>query len=102
MRALVLALALPCLACGAQPAPVMWGADRFETTVDGRRYVVFRKDDTVEVIRLGLARPGEHRAIRAAMIDLAQRMTGCSLVASTMAGDSGEMRGRLTCPETAR
>jgi hypothetical protein len=85
-------------ACGAQPTPLMFGADRVEVTQDGREYVVFKKDNMVEVIRLGYARRGEHAGIRAAMIALIPRVTGCAPVESTLTGDSGEMRARLRCP----
>ena len=53
-----------------------------------------------EVIRLGYARRGEHQAIRATMIELVPELTGCTIVASTWQGDSGEMRGRVRCPRT--
>lgn len=97
MKALAALLFLA--ACGAQPAPQMWGADRSDVTRDGRNYTVFQKDNLVEVIRLGWASPGEHQAIRAAMIELIPEVTGCRLVPSTLRGDSGEMRGRVTCPK---
>ncbi|NGM45261.1 hypothetical protein G5B31_06890 [Rhodobacter sp. SGA-6-6] len=84
-------------ACGASPAPEFFGAERTEVTRDGRDYVVFRKGDRVEVIRLGYARTGEHAEIRAAMIALIPEVTGCALRETTLQGDSGEMRGRLTC-----
>lgn len=84
-------------ACDASPAPQFFGAERTEVSRDGRRYVVYRKDDRVEVIRLGYARSGEHADIRAAMIALIPEVTGCALRESTLQGDSGEMRGRLTC-----
>ncbi len=95
MRALIVML---CLAGCASPAPQFMGATRTEVTRDGRTYVVFRKEDTVEVIRLGYARRGDHQAIRATMIDLVPVVTGCPLVAASLRGDSGEMRGRLDCP----
>lgn len=84
-------------ACGASPAPQFFGAERTEVTRDGRDYVVFRKGDRVEVIRLGYARTGEHAEIRAAMIALIPEVTGCRLRETTLQGDSGEMRGRITC-----
>lgn len=96
MRALILSFLLA--ACGAQPAPHMLGADRTEVTRDGRQYVVFQKEDRVEVIRLGHARRGEHQAIRATMITLIPEVTGCRLRETSLQGDSGEMRGRLSCP----
>lgn len=97
MRLLPLVLFLA--ACGAQPTPGMWGAERVEVVRDGRRYVVFHDAKRVEVIRLGYATRGEHQAIRAAMIDLIPEATGCRLIASTLQGDSGEMRGRISCPK---
>lgn len=75
----------------------MFGAERFEATVDGRDYVVFLKGDRVEVIRLGYARRGEHQQIRATMLDLVPRLTGCRRRETSVQGDSGEMRGLVTC-----
>jgi hypothetical protein len=84
-------------ACGAQPTPLMFGADRTEVTRDGRQYVVFKKESMVEVIRLGYAARGEHADIRQTMIALIPEVTGCALIESTLAGDSGEMRARIRC-----
>ena len=95
-RTLVLAL-IWLAACGAQPAPEMFGAVRKEVVVDGRQYVVFQKQNKVEVIRLGYARNGEHGNIRAAMIGLIEPATGCKLNERSLQGDSGEMRGTIRC-----
>ena len=84
-------------ACGAQPTPLMMGAERLEATRNGRQYVVFKKENTVEIIRLGYAGRGAHQAIRADMIALIPEATGCKLVETTLQGDSGEMRGRINC-----
>lgn len=92
-----LTLTLCLAACGAQPAPTMWGAQRTDVTRNGRDYVVFQKGSAVEVIRLGPARKGEHQAIRADMIALIPQVTGCKLRETSLQGDSGEMRGLLTC-----
>lgn len=86
-------------ACGAQPTPMMFGAERTDITVGGRAYTVFQKGNMVEVIRLGYARRGEHQTIRATMIDLIPQVTGCKLRESSVQGDSGEMRGLVTCPK---
>ncbi len=103
MKALILifAVGLGLAACGAQPAPQMWGAARTDVVRDGRSYTLFQKGKQVEVIRLGWASRGEHQAIRATMIELIPEVTGCRLVESTLQGDSGEMRGRVTCPKGA-
>lgn len=90
-------LTLALAACGAQPAPEFFGAQREEVVVDGRQYVVFHTDKRVEVIRLGHASRGEHQKIRATMIGLVEPVTGCKLVESTLQGDSGEMRGAIRC-----
>lgn len=84
-------------ACGAQPAPQMWGAAQTEVTRNGRQYVVFQKGSMVEIIRLGYARRGEHQQIRADMIELIPQVTGCRLRETSLQGDSGEMRGLVTC-----
>lgn len=84
-------------ACGASPAPEFFGADRTEVTRNGRTYVVFQKAERVEIIRLGTAKRGEHQQIRADMIALIPEVTGCKLRETTLKGDSGEMRGSLTC-----
>ncbi len=86
-------------ACGASPAPEFFGATRTDVTVNGRDYTVFQKGERVEVIRLAYATRGQHQEIRATMIELIPRVTGCKLRESTLQGDSGEMRGSLDCPK---
>jgi hypothetical protein len=86
------------LAACASPAPEFMGATRTDVNLDGRDYAIFQKGERVEVIRLGYARRGQHHDIRATMIELIPRVTGCSLRDSTLQGDSGEMRGSLDCP----
>lgn len=95
MRALLFLLLLT--ACGAQPAPEFFGAQRSDVTRDGRQYTVFYTEKRVEVIRLGYARRGGHQAIRATMIALVPEVTGCRLVETSLQGDSGEMRGSIRC-----
>lgn len=85
-------------ACGASPAPEFLGAERTDITVSGRTYTVFQKGERVEIIRLGHASRGEHHDIRATMIEIIPRVTGCKLRESTLTGDSGELRGSLDCP----
>lgn len=94
----ILIVTLALAGCGAQPAPEFSGATRHEVTRDGRDYVLFHRGNRVEVIRLGRASPGEHRAIRATMIALIPEATGCTLLEHSLRGDSGEMRGSLRCP----
>lgn len=96
MKALIPLLFLA--ACGASPAPEFMNATRTDITLNGRSYTIFQKGERVEVIRLGYAHRGEHQEIRATMIELIPRVTGCRLRESTLQGDSGEMRGSLDCP----
>lgn len=84
-------------ACGAQPTPTMFGATRTDVTREGRQYAVFQKDRRIEVIRLGYARRGEHQGIRATMIEVVETTTGCAIIPTSLQGDSGEMRGFVTC-----
>jgi hypothetical protein len=93
----IVLLALVLAACGAQPHPTLWGGERHEVSRNGRHYVVFRKGDLVEVIRLGWASPGQHAQIRATMVALIPEVTGCSARESSLNGDSAEIRGRLRC-----
>lgn len=95
MRAILTLIFLT--ACGAQPAPEFFNATRHEAVRDGRRYVLYQTPTRVEVIRLGYATAGEHRDIRATMIALIPEVTGCRLVARSITGDSGEMRGTIRC-----
>lgn len=88
-------------ACGAQPSPVMVGAQRQDVVVEGRQYTVYWTSKLVEVIRLGWASPGEHQEIRATMVKLIGDVTHCNLSESSLTGDSGEMRGRITCPKAS-
>lgn len=84
--------------CGASPAPEFMNATRTDITVNGRSYTVFQKGERVEVIRLGYASRGEHQGIRATMIEIIPRVTGCKLRENTLQGDSGEMRASVSCP----
>lgn len=84
--------------CAASPAPEFMGAQRTEVVRDGRSYVVWQREERFEVVRLGYAARGEHRAIRATMLTLVPEVTGCKLVDTSVQGDSGEMRGSLNCP----
>jgi hypothetical protein len=94
----VLSAFLILAACGASPAPEFIGATRTDVTLNGRNYAVFQKGERVEVIRLGYAQRGEHEEIRATMVELIPRVTGCRLRDASLTGDSGEMRGSLDCP----
>lgn len=93
-----LPLLLLLAACASSPAPEFIGAERHEVVRDGRSYVLYRRGDRVEVIRLGHAGRGEHDAIRLAMVALIGEVTGCRPRAGTLTGDSGEIRGRIACP----
>jgi hypothetical protein len=83
--------------CDASPAPEFRGATRHEVSRDGRDYVLYHKGNRVEIVRLGYVSRGQHQAIRATMIALIPEVTGCRLREATLQGDSGEMRGNVTC-----
>ena len=81
-------------ACDASPAPQMMGATTVNVTVAGRDYTVWRQSKAFEVVRHGWASPGAHTEIRATMLAVVAKVTGC--MPSVQTGDSGEMRGTLS------
>ena len=95
MRILLILLFLA--ACGAQPAPEFFGAQRADVVRNRHQYTVFFTENRVEVIRHGYAGRSEHQAIRAEMIALIPEVTGCTLRPASLKGDSGEMRGSIRC-----
>lgn len=97
MKLIPLVLMFGLVACGAQPAPEFFAAQRADVTRDGRAYTVFHTENRVEVIRHGYAARGTHQAIRTTMIALIPEVTGCRLIESSLRGDSGEMRGAIHC-----
>jgi len=98
MRRAMFLMVAALTACGAQPAPGFFGAPHKRVTRGRHDYVIYQTPNRVEVIRLGYAPRGTHKAIRATMIALIPEVTGCRVVPRTLRGDSGEMRGRIDCP----
>ena len=82
------------------PGPEFLGATRTDVTVNGRDYTVFQKGERVEVIRLGYAQRGEHQEIRATMIELIPRVTGCKLRESTLRATVARCAARSAAPLT--
>jgi hypothetical protein len=88
-------------ACGASPAPDMFGSVRSEVTRGGMDFVVFQQGSEVEVVRMGyLSRPrgGGVPALRAGA---AAPATGCRVITNSMTtkipGDTGVARFALDC-----
>ena len=98
---LVPALLFLLAACGAQPAPQFFGATRSEITLEGIDFVVFRKEDRAEVIRMGYLTLAERAPVPRLMEEAVRRTTGCTPVPGSMVtglpGDTGEARFRLDC-----
>lgn len=94
-RVLLALLALA--ACGASPSPQFFNATRNDVVIDGRTYAVFHRANRAQVIRLGYAGPAERPEIPDQMLRAVALATGCTPVASSFTGDSGERRGRITC-----
>ena len=86
-------------ACDASPHPTFFGAVQSTTTVEGREFTVFQKENRAEVVRLGWANPGERRGMRERMILAAEQATGCQANPASFEGDDGEARMTLRCPE---
>ena len=102
---LILPAALFLVACGAQPSPVFFGAERHELVLEDIRFVVFRKEDHAEVIRLGYLSRAERDAVPALMERAAAQATGCTTVgpgrgmwaSPSLIGDTGEATFQLSC-----
>jgi hypothetical protein len=94
------ALILPLLlaACAASPAPTHFTSTVQSTTVAGRTFTVLRDENRVQVIRHGWASPRERQAIPDQMLLAVAQTTGCTPIAQSFQGNSGERRGRITCP----
>lgn len=94
------ALILPLLlaACTASPSPAFFGSTPQTTTVAGRSFTVFRDENRVQVIRHGWASPRDRQTIPEQMLLAVAQATGCKPIAQSFQGDSGERRGRITCP----
>ncbi|MCB2139715.1 MAG: hypothetical protein KDE17_11410 [Rhodobacteraceae bacterium] len=99
MRFLCLLLALS--ACGASPAPQFFGAERHEVTLGGIDFVVFRKGDRAEVVRLGYLGRAARDPVPALMEEAVLRTTGCRVRPGSrvtgLPGDTGEARFEIDC-----
>lgn len=93
--------ALVLLSACVSPAPDYFGATRHEVTRGGIDFVVFRKADEVEVVRLGYLSRGERAAVPRLMAEAAEEVTGCGVIPGSMRtkipGDTGVARFDLIC-----
>jgi hypothetical protein len=105
-----LAILLFLAACGAQPAPQYFGAERHEMVLEGIKFVVFLRDDSAEVIRLGYLSRQERDRVPQLMVQAAEAASGCKVSGAdsglyrspSLAGDTGEARLRLKCSKPPR
>lgn len=88
-------------ACGASPAPQMFGASRTEVVKGGITFVVFQKDDRAEVVRMGYLSRAARAPVPGLMIEAVEAATGCRVrpgsVITGLPGDTGEARMDLDC-----
>ena len=96
MRA-VLSLIVFLCACSQSPSPGLIDATKSDVSVDGRNFSVYFTDTQFEIVRHGWAAAGEHEGIRENMLAVVSQATGCRLIDRTVTGDSGVMRGSLSC-----
>lgn len=79
----------------------MFGAVRSEVTVQGIRFVVFRKDNRAEVVRMGYLTRAERAPVPGLMLQAVEQATGCRAragsVTTGLPGDTGEARMALDC-----
>lgn len=85
----------------ASPGPEFFGSTRRDIRLGGIDFVVFRKGDRVEVIRMGYLRRAERAEVPALMQRAAEVTSGCRVVPGSavtrLPGDTGEARMVLRC-----
>ncbi|MFV0385478.1 hypothetical protein [Paracoccus sp. (in: a-proteobacteria)] len=97
-----LCLAMLVLSCAcASPGPDMFGADKFRVTLGGIDFVVYRKGDQAQVIRMTALAPGSHGGVQSLMEQAAAQATGCRVVPGSITtkipGDTGVANLDLIC-----
>lgn len=90
-------------ACGASPAPDMFGSVRSEVSRGGLDFVVFQTGSEVEVVRMGYLSRAARARVPALMSEAAEAATGCRVIPNSMTtkipGDTGVARFALDCRE---
>ncbi|WP_010395942.1 hypothetical protein [Paracoccus sp. TRP] len=99
---MILSLVLILSAC-ASPSPQFFGATRYDTTLDGVRFVVFHDGARAQVIRLGYLDRQTRARIPELMVVAAEQTTGCRVIPNSLRsripGDTGEAQLSLRCPD---
>ncbi|MGL4280356.1 MAG: hypothetical protein ACRCS0_08325 [Albidovulum sp.] len=89
------------LAACATPAPDFFGAARHDVTRGGIDFVVYQRDDEVEVVRMGYLKRAARAAVPRLMEEAAAEATGCRVIPGSMRtkipGDTGVARFDLDC-----
>lgn len=91
--------------CAASPAPVFFGARRYDLVLEGHRFTVFLKEGHAEVVRLGYLPRAARDAIPVLMVQAAETASGCKVTgpargiwrSPSLPGDTGEARFDLDC-----
>ena len=83
-------------ACDSPSPAVRWDA-HYETRLAGVSFSIWQRDDRIEIIRHGFARPSEQARLKGLMIKAAETSTGCALRQNSIDGDTGVLRARLEC-----
>ena len=90
-------LFLIALAACDSPSPAMRDGQRYEQQLEGYRFTIWRKGNSIEVIRHGYAPRADQTRLKDVMAEAAIRATGCALVPQSIEGDTGVLRARLAC-----
>lgn len=98
MRALIFVALLA--GCIASPAVDMFGAIRHDIQLEGIDFVVYIKNEQVEVIRMNYLPQARRARVPLLMRQAVERTTGCKIVGELvpgLPGDTGEARGSVKC-----
>ncbi len=79
------------------PSPALHSGQSYEHQLEGYRFTVWRKGNSIEVIRHGYAPRADQTRLKDVMAEAAIHATGCALVPQSIEGDTGVLRARLAC-----
>lgn len=93
-------LALVCLIAGcSSPTLGFFGAEFREVQMNGLTFSIFRKEDSVQVIRTGFATFQQQRQMRQMFVEVVESTTNCAVILSSMSGDVAVFNADVACDD---
>lgn len=93
-------LALVCFIAGcSSPTLGFIGAESREVQMNGLTFSIFRKEDSVQVIRTGFATFQQQRQMRQMFVEVVESTTNCAVILSSMSGDVAVFNADVACDD---